>query len=66
MQRRRISVVVNGITNRTNGTATKTDAQKFALDDSFLSKAKVNEISLVIERQGESFSYDEVIHYSPF
>lgn len=66
MQRRRISVVVNGITNRTNGTATATDAQKFALDDSFLSKAKVNEISLVIERQGESFSYDEVIHYSPF
>ena len=66
MQRRRISVVVNGITNRTNGTATTTDAQKFALDDSFLSKAKVNEISPVIERQGESFSYDEVIHYSPF
>lgn len=66
MQRRRISVVVNGITNRTNGTAATTDAQKFALDDSFLSKAKVNEISLVIERQGESFSYDEVIHYSPF
>lgn len=66
MQRRRISVVVNGITNRANGTTSATDAQKFALDDSFLSKAKVNEISLVIERQGESFSYDEVIHYSPF
>lgn len=66
MQRRRISVVVNGITNRANGTTTATEAQKFALDDSFLSKAKVNEISLVIERQGESFSYDEVIHYSPF
>lgn len=66
MQRRRISVVVNEITNRANGTAAVTDAQKFALDDGFLSKAKVNEISLVIERQGESFSYDEVMRDSRF
>ena len=52
--------------NRANETAAGTDVQKFALDDSFLLKAKVNEISLVIERQGESFSYDEVTRNSCF
>ena len=33
---------------------------KFILEEEYLKKAKVNDLLLVIERQGESFSYEEV------
>ena len=48
------------VMSRVDATGHPRELPKFLMDEKYLAKAKVNDISLVIERQGESFSYDEV------
>ena len=48
------------VTRRVDGKGRSKEVPTYLIDEKYLVKAKVNDISLLIERQGESFSYEDV------